>query len=85
MDSLYFANEGVLQSPKPPALNTHTGAGPAGHLGRLWSHFLCSFDRRHANLKAAPEVAQTNSLYYELDPAFTQAFPSMYVIEGTGL
>jgi hypothetical protein len=38
-----------------------------------------------ADLEAAPEMAQTKSLKYELEPAVAQAFPSMHFLEGKGL
>ena len=38
-----------------------------------------------ADLNAAPEVAKTNSLQYELDPIGVQAFPSMHMLEVLGL
>ena len=44
--SWFPANEGVLESPRPPALIPSSGAGSPGHLGRSKSHFRRSFNRR---------------------------------------
>ena len=37
-----------------------------------------------ANLEAAPEVAQTESIKYELESASAQAFPSVQLLESKG-
>ena len=39
-------NEGVSESPRPPASNALSGAGIAGRLGTSRSYFLSSIDRR---------------------------------------
>ena len=38
-----------------------------------------------ADLEAAPEMAQTNSLKYDLEPAVAQAIPSMHFLEVNSL
>ena len=36
------------------------------------------------DLEAAPEVAQTKSIKYELEPVSAKDFPSMQLLEGKG-
>ena len=43
---IFRANEGVLENLRPQESIPSSGAGPAGHLGRLQGHFRPSFDQR---------------------------------------
>ena len=45
----------------------------------------CVASNSVANLEDVPEMAQTNSFQYELDPAGAQAYPSMHFIGCKGL
>ena len=38
-----------------------------------------------ADLETAPEVTQTKPFYYEVGSASAQAFPSIHLLEGSGL
>ena len=45
--ALLPANEDVLESPRRPLSNDQSGAGPAVHRGRSFSHILSSIGWRH--------------------------------------
>ena len=51
-------------------------------LSLLWLYFVST---GVADLEAAPEVAQTKSIKYELEPASAQAFPSIHTLKDEGL
>ena len=78
------ANEGVLESPRSPASIPPSGAGIEGCLA-ICETISGAASIGVADIEAAPEMAQTKSLKYYLEPTVAQAYPSMHMLEGNGL